>query len=114
MPWLGFSWEGWVMEQILGWLQATDQWHEASYLRTQEGLELDLLIQFPKERWAFEMKLTTSPSPEDIQRLNKAADLVKADRRVLLSHTLTHQDDGKTMSTNLPHLLSLLGKKSPV
>lgn len=108
MPWLGFSWEGWAIEQILGWLQTTDQWFEASHLRTQEGMELDLVIQFPKERWAFEMKLTTAPSPEDVQKLNKAADLIKADRRVLLSRTPNPQDDGKTMSTNLPHLLKVL------
>lgn len=113
MPWVGFSWEGWAIEQILGWLQTTDQWFEASHFRTQEGLELDLVIQFPKERWAFEMKLTTAPTPEDLQKLNKAADLINADRRVLLSRTLSHQDDGKTMSTNLPHLLTLLSLKRP-
>lgn len=112
MPWLGFSWEGWVVEQIIGWLQTNDQWFEASFLRTQDGQELDLVIQFPKELWAFEMKLTLAPSPEDVQKLNKSADIIGAHRRILLSRTTTFQDDGKMMSTNLPHFLRVLEQKN--
>lgn len=107
-PWLGFSWEGWVVEQIIGHLQAHGVWFEASYLRTKEGLELDLIIQFSRARWAFEIKLTTAPSPQDIHRLNTAADLIQANRRVLVSRAPQTADDGKTMVTNLAHLIDLL------
>ena len=37
--------------------------------------------------WAFEIKLTSTPGKEDLDRLNKTADMINADKRVLLSRT---------------------------
>ncbi len=56
----------------------------AWYFRTSDGRELDLLLEHDGERWAVEVKLTASPGPDDVRRLNRAADMVAATRRVLV------------------------------
>jgi hypothetical protein len=84
-PWVGASWEGWVIEQILAGRQARGENLQAYYFRTQDGLEADLLLEFGEHREIIEIKLTTSPSPEDFARLEKVAALSKATRQVLIS-----------------------------
>jgi predicted AAA+ superfamily ATPase len=86
-PWVGASWEGFVIEQVLGSLQCLDRRVDASFFRTSDGHELDLLLDLEGERWAVEIKLTSQPSPEHLARLDKAADLVGARRRVLITRT---------------------------
>jgi len=61
-PWVGASWEGLVIEQILGTLSQSGLPIEPSFLRTSDGYEIDLLLDFGKELWAIEIKLTASPS----------------------------------------------------
>lgn len=84
-PIAGLSWEGFVIEQILGALNVAGIPHDAYYFRTNDRKEIDLVLQFGGELWAIEIKLTTAPSPADFARLEKAADLIKADRRILIS-----------------------------
>jgi len=84
-PWVGASWEGWVIEQILAARQARGENIQAWYFRTQDGLEADLLLESGKHREIIEIKLTTSPSQEDFTRLGKVAALAKATRQVLIS-----------------------------
>jgi hypothetical protein len=102
-PWVGASWEGLVVEQILGLLTVLGRRHEAYHLGEAPGLtcgaappgrtgavtrgqrEIDLLIETSGELWAFEVKLTGSPSPADMRRLDNDADLVGATRRHLVS-----------------------------
>jgi len=98
-------WEGFVIEQILSVLTQCDCAFEAYFLRTSDQYEIDLLIDLGKARWAFEIKLSTSPSPHDFQRLNRAADLVGAERRFLVSQTRQITDAGKLVSCDLPWLL---------
>ena len=86
-PWVGASWEGYVIEQVLSSLAAAGRRHDACFFRTSDGHELDLLIDLDGERWAFEIKLTSQPDAHDLTRLDRAADLVGATRRVLVSHT---------------------------
>jgi len=83
-PWLGASWEGFVIEQTLSTLSATGKPEQAFFLRTSDGTELDLVLDRPDERWAVEIKLTSNPSTQDIERLNQAADMIQAKRRVLV------------------------------
>ncbi len=104
-PWVGSSWEGFVIEQLLNCLTATGQAFEAFYLRTSDQYEIDLLLDLPKERWAIEVKLTTQPNSADIMRLDKVADLVQADRRLLVSQVTTSVQGERTSSCNLPWLL---------
>ena len=81
----GLSWEGFVIEQILNSLNTAGVSHNAYYFRTNDRREIDLVLQFGRELWAIEIKLTTSPSLDDFNRLGKAADLIKADRRIFIT-----------------------------
>lgn len=83
-PWLGQSWEGFIIEQTLATLAAIGKRAQPFYFRTSDGYELDLLLDRGPERWAIEIKLTSDPSTAMIDRLNKAADMVGASRRILV------------------------------
>ncbi len=104
-PWVGASWEGWVIEQILAARQARGETIEAFYFRTQDGLEADLLLQSGKQREVIEIKLTTAPAPEDFARLEKVAALTKATRQVLLSRTPRSVAAGNRWSVNVAQYL---------
>lgn len=107
-PWVGASWEGFVIEQILGALGARGQRFDAFYLRTSDQYELGLMLERGTERWAIEVKLTANPGPGDLSRLNKTADMVDATRRFLISQTPKVVDGKKTVSCNLAWFLKQL------
>ena len=46
----------------------------SSYNRTSDQYELDLVLDVCGDRWAIEVKLTASPGPGDLARLDKTAD----------------------------------------
>jgi predicted AAA+ superfamily ATPase len=100
-PWVGASWEGWVIEQILAARPARGENLEAFYFRTQDGLEADLLLQSGRQREVIEIKLSTAPAPEDFARLEKVAALVKATRQVLVSRTRQAVATGSRWSVDL-------------
>ena len=83
-PWVGASWEGFVVDQALAALQHADRSWGAYHLLTADQREIDLLLEVDGELWALEMKLTTRPRPADLARLNANADLIGADRRLLV------------------------------
>jgi predicted AAA+ superfamily ATPase len=58
-PVRGVSWEGFVIEKLMG--AAAEGWR-ASYYRTAQGAELDLILEKGSRRIAFECKASTSPS----------------------------------------------------
>jgi hypothetical protein len=107
-PWAGLSWEGFVIEQILGTLQCTGREFEAFFLRTSNLLEIDLVLSLGKRLYAIEVKLTTAPAPEDLAKLNKTADHIKADKRILVSQTAENIAYSRNVSCNLPWLLAHL------
>jgi len=100
-PWVGASWEGYVIEQALGELSSQGRSFGAYYFRTADQHELDLVLDFGKEIWAVEIKLTSSPSTDDVSRLNKAADIIKASRRLLVSQTRKPAGSGRCLSCDL-------------
>jgi uncharacterized protein len=104
-PWVGASWEGFVIEQVLGELSSHGIEAGAFYFRTSDQYEIDLVLELGAERWAIEIKLTTSPGQAELDRLNRTADLIGATRRVLLSRTQTPAGSGRVLSTNLPSFL---------
>ena len=83
-PWLGHSWEGFVIEQTLATFAAVGKRAQPFFFRTSDGHELDLVLDRGVERWAIEIKLTSNPSTEMIDRLHKTADMIDASRRVLV------------------------------
>jgi hypothetical protein len=107
-PWVGASWEGFVIEQVLGALRHADQRAEPYFFRTSDGREVDLVLDFGRSRWAIEAKLSASPTSSDLQRLNKTADLIEADRRILVSQTPRSHGADECISCSLPWLLRKL------
>jgi uncharacterized protein len=107
-PWVGASWEGYVIEQALGVLAAEGRTYDAYYFRTSDQYELDLVLDFGKETWAVEIRLTSSPGPEDMARLDVTADMVKAPRRFLVSQTRQPSGSGRRISCDLPSFLDHL------
>lgn len=86
-PSVGMSWEGYVVEQIISTLDTRGVPFNAWYFRTSDGVEIDLVLEIGNERWAIEVKLTASPSNADMSRLDKAADMIDATHRFLISQT---------------------------
>ena len=111
-PWVGASWEGFVIEQALGQLQNVGRTFDAFFFRTSDQYEIDLVVDFGSELLAVEAKLTSNPMLEDVQKLNKTADLIGAHTRVLVSRTSNSLQKGNCVSANLPFLLSWLSKAS--
>jgi len=112
-PWLGFSWEGWVIEQILNDLTVREIPHDAFYYRTQTGDEMDLVLEIQNKRWAFEIKLSSHPGPDDVARLKKNAAVLPCDYWVLISRTTEGAHSSEGSSTDLRGVLNLLREHFP-
>jgi hypothetical protein len=108
-PWVGSSFEGYVIEQTLGACAALGLRPTPHYFRTSDGHELDLVLDWGTERWAVEIKLTTDPSPSHMARLDHAADLVRASRRFLVSRARARATSGRRVSCDVDGLLAALG-----
>ena len=100
-PWLGHSWEGFVIEQTLATLAAAGQRAQAFFFRTSDGYELDLLLDWGTDRWAVEVKLTSDPSTDMIGRLHRTADMVDASRRILVCRIRRSIENEKLLVTDL-------------
>ncbi len=107
-PWLGHSWEGFVIEQTLSALSAADLRATPYFLRTSDGYELDLVLDWGTDRWAIEIKLTSNPSSSMVDRLNRTADFIDANRRVLVCRIARKIETDKLLVANLPVWLAKL------
>ncbi|MGD0309219.1 MAG: ATP-binding protein [Acidobacteriota bacterium] len=110
-PWVGASWEGFVVHQMLGLMAALGEAGEPHYFRTRDGYEVDLVFKLGSRLWAVEIKLSASPSPEDYSRFNLAADLIGADRRYLVAQVARSSLNKTGGVLSLPHLLDVLAKE---
>jgi predicted AAA+ superfamily ATPase len=104
-PWVGASWEGFVIEQAIGELVSQGKNFEAYYFRTSDQYELDLVLDLGAELWAIEVKLSSSPGRADMARLEKTAGLIGAKRCFLVSQTRNPVGDDMRASCDLPGLL---------
>ncbi len=107
-PCVGASWEGFVIEQLSGELLTAGVDFEAYYFRTSDQYEIDLVLDTGKKLFAIEIKLTSSPSAGDVASLLKAAEILKADRKILISRTTEHLESDKIISTNLHRALDII------
>ena len=107
-PWLGQSWEGFVVEQTLATLLAADKRVQPYFLRTSDGYELDLVLDWGTERWAVEIKLTSNPSSGMVDRLNQTADMIDATRRVLVCRVARKIETEQLLVASLPVWLKTL------
>jgi predicted AAA+ superfamily ATPase len=107
-PWLGQSWEAFVIDQTLDTLSAGDLRATPYFFRTSDGYELDLVLDWGTDRWAIEIKLTSNPSAAMIDRLNATADLIGASRRVLVCRIARRIETEKLLVASLPVWLKKL------
>lgn len=108
-PWIGFSWEGWIIEQIIIYLRNNDIDFDGPYFfRTNDQYEIDLVVNIAGMVWGIEIKLTSVPGKQDFLKLEKTADLIKATKRVLISRSQNTISDSNTISTNLKDFLKIL------
>lgn len=110
-PTAGASWESFVIEQILGALQAKGQSYQPFFLRTSDQKEIDLILDFGQKTWAFEIKLTTNPSPGEVKQFDKIADQIGADKRIFVCRIPNPIESEQMNVTNLPGALSFLENK---
>lgn len=80
-PWAERSWEGFVVEQVLGALRDRGIPHEAHHLRTADGRKVDLLVRAGGATWAVNASLRPDPDPRAGARAARAAGLANAARR---------------------------------
>jgi predicted AAA+ superfamily ATPase len=112
-PWVGASWEGFVIEQVLDHLAVWGWTVQSSFLHTSDRYEIDLVLDFGRSLWAVEVKLTANPSVGDVRRLNQVANLIRADRRVLVAQVPESQESDGLLVTHLPGLLDRLRRPEP-
>lgn len=108
-PVLGHSWEGFVVENILGDL--SDKWR-ASYYRTSEQTEVDLILEkFPKEIWAIEIKRSSAPKIKP--GFHRACKEIKATKKfVVYSGKERFPMSEDTEAIGIVELLNLLKEKT--
>ena len=111
-PWVGTSWEGFVIEQVIGELNLADRIFDAYYFRTSDQYELDLVLDLGGKLWAIEIKLTTSPGPADLARVTKTAEMIGATHRFLLTKTSNTSYDERGGSCNLASLIDRIRSES--
>jgi len=103
-PWVGASWEGYVVESVLSQLAAAGRSYQAHYLRTSDGNEIDLVLDLGSERWAIEIKLGSAPSPAEVARLEQTAKLVDATRAALVCRKHVGGEPRRILVTDVAHL----------
>jgi predicted AAA+ superfamily ATPase len=80
-PVVGGSWEGMILENILGALPASAR---TSFYRTSAGAEIDLVIEFStRKRWAVEIKRSLS-NPAPSKGFHLGCEEIKATRQIVL------------------------------
>ena len=111
-PWVGASWEGFVIGQVIEWLGARGETIVPHYFRTTDGYEVDLVFKLGRRLWAIEIKLTSAPAQTDFARFNSAADLIGADRRVLVAQVSETIYNGKSGIASLSGLCEILAQET--
>ena len=112
-PQAGMSWEGFVIEQIITALSYTYPSFSPFFFRTSDGYELDLVIDLNyKERWAFEIKLTSCPTLQDLEALEKAGNFIQASKKILISQVKTSTENKDTMSSHLKEVITKILQKN--
>jgi predicted AAA+ superfamily ATPase len=109
-PWVGFSWEGFVTEQILSCLDSLGYNKQPYFFRTSDGHELDLVLILNGKIWAFEIKLSSSSGRKEMDKLKRASEMIGADKIVLISRTRKEIRGKRIISTHLAGILRLMSE----
>jgi hypothetical protein len=71
---------------------------------------LDLVLRLFGKLWAFGIMLSSAPDRKDLARLTKTAEMIGADRWVLISWTTEPMEAPQGISTNLAGVIWLIVK----
>ena len=112
-PWVGASWEGYVIQQTISELDSRGAIYDSWYLRTSDQHEIDLILELGGERWAIEVKLTSRPSRQDLDGLNRKADLIAAEKRILVCRRSEFLAGDNAVICDLDGLLELVTSVVP-
>ncbi len=107
-PWLGASWEGYVIEQIA---RGVGKSWDFTFFRTQRGAEVDLLLKSPSGKLLMlEIKYSVNPSPA--RGFYEAATDLQPDARYVLipGENVWDRSDGLRICGLLPFLEKELAK----
>lgn len=104
-PWAGASWEGFVIEEIIKARQTRGDSFDASFFRSHDGWEADLVIDDARGREVIEIKLTSSPNQEVVQRLQKVAGMIGGTQETVICRIAEPIVSGNLQVTNLPSFL---------
>ena len=107
-PWVGASWEGYVIDQVLITLRHRDIPFQAFHLRTADQQEIDLVVEVNNQLWTIEVKLTSNPSIDDLARVGKTSDLIDADLRFLVCKEARLMHNANKFVCDLDGLLSYI------
>lgn len=108
-PIIGLSWEGFVIETILGFLDS--KW-SASYYRSASQTEIDLVLEKShKDIWAIEVKRTRSP--KIAPGFLRACESIKATKKIILySGNDRYDSSSDTEVMGLQDFLAMIEKHS--
>lgn len=108
-PWVGASWEGFIIETILNTLSQRGIPVNPYYFRSSDGYELDLVLDFGvKELWGIEIKLSSSINGADAERVKKVSQMIKVEKQFLICQTNQGVFDGKFGFGNIAEFLKLI------
>lgn len=111
-PWVGASWEGFVVEQVLAALERAGRWFDACYPRTSDQRGIDLLIRTGGELWAIEIKLAANPGLGQLARLDANAEMVGADWCFLICRRPGIVESGRRAVCDLDGILGVVGGRA--
>ena len=94
------------MEEIFKARQTRGDSFDAFFFRSHDGWEADLVIDDARGREAIEIKLTSAPGQEAVQRLEKVAGLIHADRKTIICRMAEPIVSKNLRVTNLPAFLN--------
>jgi len=106
-PRFGFSWEGFVIEQILN---LTLSEREAYFYKTHAGAELDLLITRGNRRIGFEIKYLDHPTPTRSTHI-VTNDLNLSQLYIIYPGELSYSIMDRVQVASIKSLKSILGKE---
>jgi uncharacterized protein len=107
-PVVGKSWEGYVIEQILGTLQSFNIQTNSYFFRTGDNKELDLVLEVKGKLVALEIKLTSSPTREMVSKLSECGKLIKADINLLVCQQADTIKNKELVIGNLGEVLNFI------
>ena len=104
-PIAGASWEGLVVENLIG---AAPVGTDAFFYRTRSGAEIDLLLLLPgQERWAIEVKRSSAPRVPKGFRI-ATTDVSAAEKFIVYAGTETYPLGDGITAIPLPALMERL------